>query len=583
MDSFRVDFAITRGHELILEREQPITRDELDAMELQMLRGNRIPFLLPVEWADIDGFVSFRYSIEGRRMLTHQLQLQPMGMNDFYAFLLAVAEALDECKSYLLRPECCLLREPYLFVGDKWEDVSLLYVPLSKPDGQERQAAEGAGGFASLVLRLAAHVHNLDGDGLQLVLKHLNEAHGFRPALKRTLLLLLGGQCASSGHAIEANTLDNIDEPSLQYSARRSGVSSLTPVPMALISQLQMKENEPAHQVLRQQSKENEPGHQAPHQLSKGNELAFQLPRDPSSFMQPQWDNPMAWGEEDARAEGEGEIELNAAMSRSKWLLLAACVIATALVWRYGYASKPSEGRLFMSAGITLCIIAGGLGVWRNKLRKSSGGTTTIFGDSTLDPNGQSAQDESMYWPDSRLLESRSIPHQTNAAASRHGGSHSKRIEQLNRDGNSVAPPKEQRQSASSVPDATVWMGKSEESNGKDKDGGQAQATWQLERRANGRNDTIHLFSDEQSKVFQIGRFAEKVNYADEHTGISRVHVELDRTAEGWMAKDMGSRNGTTLNGNPMISYKKYKLQDGDALQLAGSSGPTYTVRQLLG
>ncbi|EFM11749.1 FHA domain containing protein [Paenibacillus curdlanolyticus YK9] len=529
MDSFRVDFAMARGHELILERECPIKRDELDAMEMQMLRGNRIPFLLPVEWADMDGNVSFRYAIEGRRMLAHQLQLKPMGMNDFYVFLLAVAEALDECKSYLLRPECCLLREPYLFVGDKWEDVSLLYVPLIASADQERQPEGGAGGFASLVLRLAAHVHSLDGDGLQLVLKQLNDGQGVRSALKRTLLLLLG-------------------EGDQSEEAR----SPLTASPVIL-------NDEPAAREL----------------------SVHQPPIQPIPPLQQKWESPMAWGSSEQDAAGEGaEASVNAPeLSRSRWLLIAVCFIVAALSWRYGYAANPSEGRLLMSAGATLCIVAGGWGVWRQKLRRVSSGTTTIFGTSSFEPHEQSVQEEPMYWPDSRMLENRSLFNQARSAPI-HAGNPP--VDMDVPVGSDAAAPRQKRnpQLASIVPDATVWMGKSE---GKAEMSQQATPRWQLERSADGSKDTIHLSSklQQQSAVFQIGRFAEKVDYADAHSGISRVHVELDGNVDGLMAKDMGSRNGTTLNGNPMIAYKTYKLQDGDALQLAGSGGPVYTVRQL--
>ena len=38
---FTMDFSISRGHELIISREQGIRRDELDEIELQMLQSSR--------------------------------------------------------------------------------------------------------------------------------------------------------------------------------------------------------------------------------------------------------------------------------------------------------------------------------------------------------------------------------------------------------------------------------------------------------------------------------------------------------------------------------------------------------------
>lgn len=193
MGPFRVDYAMNRGHELILDREQPITREELDTMELQMLRSNQVPFLLPVEWIEIDGCVTFRYSIEGRRMLSHQLQLQAMTMQQFYMCLLAITEALDGCKSYLLRPECCVLDEMYIFVGERWDEVSLLYVPFRNKE----QAADELTAFLPLIMRLAAHVQQLDGAGLQAILRQVNDSRSVRPALIRTLLQWIGERAAN--------------------------------------------------------------------------------------------------------------------------------------------------------------------------------------------------------------------------------------------------------------------------------------------------------------------------------------------------------------------------------------------------
>jgi hypothetical protein len=108
------------------------------------------------------------------------------------------------------------------------------------------------------------------------------------------------------------------------------------------------------------------------------------------------------------------------------------------------------------------------------------------------------------------------------------------------------------------------------------------QSRWGLERTWKGKSEQYLLPTDASpSTVFVIGRFSEKVDIADDHPGISRVHIEFGHTEDGCTAKDMGSRNGTTLNGSPMIAYKSYKLSSGDQLQLAGNEGPIYTVRQV--
>jgi pSer/pThr/pTyr-binding forkhead associated (FHA) protein len=47
---------------------------------------------------------------------------------------------------------------------------------------------------------------------------------------------------------------------------------------------------------------------------------------------------------------------------------------------------------------------------------------------------------------------------------------------------------------------------------------------------------------------------------------VSRVHCELRQSADGtWLISDMGSRNGTVVNGQPV---QQARLNDNDQLQL---------------
>ena len=48
---------------------------------------------------------------------------------------------------------------------------------------------------------------------------------------------------------------------------------------------------------------------------------------------------------------------------------------------------------------------------------------------------------------------------------------------------------------------------------------------------------------------------------------VSREHARIRRTAAGYMLQDLGSKNGTHLNGVPI--QKEILLQDGDIIQIA--------------
>ncbi|WP_438432870.1 DUF6382 domain-containing protein [Gorillibacterium sp. sgz500922] len=51
---------------------------------------------------------------------------------------------------------------------------------------------------------------------------------------------------------------------------------------------------------------------------------------------------------------------------------------------------------------------------------------------------------------------------------------------------------------------------------------------------------------------------------------LSRQHCEVIRTGRDCFIRDLGSKNGTQLNGTALIPFKEYPLTQGDCLELAG-------------
>ncbi len=50
--------------------------------------------------------------------------------------------------------------------------------------------------------------------------------------------------------------------------------------------------------------------------------------------------------------------------------------------------------------------------------------------------------------------------------------------------------------------------------------------------------------------------------------GVSRRHAELSREAEGWWIKDLGSVNGTLVNGERLT--ERHLLRIGDRIEIEG-------------
>lgn len=70
---------------------------------------------------------------------------------------------------------------------------------------------------------------------------------------------------------------------------------------------------------------------------------------------------------------------------------------------------------------------------------------------------------------------------------------------------------------------------------------------------------------------FVIGRDKDHVHYVDDTIGVSRSHVEILLMGSEYMAKDLGSKNGTSLNGEAMVPFKLYLLKEGDVIRTVRS------------
>lgn len=68
---------------------------------------------------------------------------------------------------------------------------------------------------------------------------------------------------------------------------------------------------------------------------------------------------------------------------------------------------------------------------------------------------------------------------------------------------------------------------------------------------------------------FVIGRSEDIAQYVENTSGVSRAHVEILVTPQGCTLKDLGSTNGTYLNGENVAPYKEYPLHNDDVFMLA--------------
>ena len=86
---------------------------------------------------------------------------------------------------------------------------------------------------------------------------------------------------------------------------------------------------------------------------------------------------------------------------------------------------------------------------------------------------------------------------------------------------------------------------------------------------ANG--ETLDIIVDTYNPNITLGRVNCELNLSD--VSVSSKHAQITRSADGKLClSDLGSTNGTYINGSQLKPQNHYSLQDGDEIQFGGIS-----------
>lgn len=114
----QTDFVRNGGIYMLLKAEEGLRSEELSRVQRNMLAAVSVPNLLRLDIREVDFEVSLHYDITGKKMLSHCLKSDKIGMSEFYGLLLQVVAVLDDCKKYMLSPANVLLDEEHIFVEE---------------------------------------------------------------------------------------------------------------------------------------------------------------------------------------------------------------------------------------------------------------------------------------------------------------------------------------------------------------------------------------------------------------------------------------------------------------------------------
>lgn len=582
------DFIRNGGAFMVLEKADGLRMEELSRVQMGMLSSNQIPRLLPVHIREVDRNVTLQYDISGYKMLSQMLKSSKIKLRVLYGLLFQLADAFTECRQYMLEPRKLLIQEESLFINGSFEqgELGIVYVPIMDTVEVDPTPQQ----FRELVIRLMAHVQELQGEGIQRVLQLCDNERWDIRQLRELLLELYADEQENGGGAafLSSRTLDTPNDSRgdlhSSISERDSRLATGTSRPYQLGAPVQ---NAPVGPQLnfRQPQKTSEsevedipvrsrtfPGRRSPEQV----------PLESSNGMDKKGSNSY-----DSLERVDMEVEEKPGSSKVTYIILG-CMVAMALVWRFIYMEQPGQTQMILCMVLSLGLFGVAGWTWKRKASPQNNVENKRSFSFNLGKNKgkQMEEDEELFqeswrWNTADRKEER-IKQASESVSE--GNAHS-RYQSLHMTPEHSDPPFVQRHVETvastselirqdAVAEATVNL--QNLSGGNVTGAGPVMASYYLERRS-GTGDQ-HERMDVQGASFVIGRSADMVQWVDTATGVSRAHVELSRNKSGYVIKDLGSVNGTILQGNILAPYKEYPLSDGDTFTLAES---VYTYRSV--
>lgn len=565
MAYLRVRFEQHRGLRMVVEDTEGWTRDSVNGTQLQMLKRCDVPGLLPIEAEEIDGTVAFKYDLTGCRMLGEALRASRWTMADAMGAICRVAEVLEDCRLYLLDANRVMLADEYIYVGGSdWQDLRFTYLPLS---ALPRPVAGAT--LEQLIVRWLTKVEALDGQAMQELLRVVTAPdfapHALRGFVRRYL--------AGSPPARAALSADRIAPPLSAMRIDQPVIASATPRP---VPNGRRSEPLPAPKELSADASKArvsgwrllQPPTGDPHTMS---ELLGDGP--------PKWDDDRGGSSErQQRAREPNAASVGTGMEdsekppmdphRRRTIAGISAAAIVAIAWKYAYMPNPGSASLMMCSGLTILAIACVIWFWNARSGSVAGRSSGSRASGCSRPSDPIRdafyEEERRFGVEEELPEADHYEDDDPPYDSAAGLRFPIRLAEDRTDAERAGfrrpePPAETTWLSPQRDDRTelleqVSLAPTEPS---------CYLIWETR----GKDSRVPLDGDS----LVIGRSAEAAMHVDETNGVSRAHAELVRVAAQWRVKDLGSRNGSRINGKSLTPYELYPLASGDSLTLAGS------------
>lgn len=546
---FHYDYIRHRGTCLVLSGAEPFGYDALERIESRMLEANDIPGLLPFEVEEIDLKVRLRFDITGKKMLSQWMKTGRLTLAAYYRVLLGCAGTIDDSKAYMLREEGYWLHENFIFAADDIADgMSLLYVPVREADGKPPVREQ----FRELALRLSACIDHIEGNGFSTLLGALHRDRFEFHDIRKLLGGLLHPEAEPDGERKRQPALERT------WNEAPGGKTNET---------ARSAPSAGEEELLRQKAAAEEKWRfELPSWIGSGSAPApfparaervgdpSDVPRSDPFFLS----DPAPPSFEAENPVGPGEPE--PASGKRKWLGGAVVGAAALLLWSF-YPSDAPEGAFSVWSGLTILLLDGLFVSIRIRPEPSATGRWSSLAQTYKEMEEREMTGLTGWLPGKPRAGTTDKPPVPETASERTEAADWKPFV-FSRQAN------KENANTTLLQDATVLL---RPDAGQPGESGTERADFRhlpmLEINKGGAAERIPLVGE----TFLVGRERGAVDYADETAGVSKLHLEIAKDRSDYFAKDLGSKNGTLRNNEPMVPYKRYALSDGDTLQIVNT------------
>lgn len=298
---------------------------------------------------------------------------------------------------------------------------------------------------------------------------------------------------------------------------------------------------------------------EAPAAVSVGVPQSFELPEKPSILGQKDAEKPEPRQESVAgqRVQAfspnlpQDEVsEVRSMQENQRKKKQLGIVLLTALAWGFIwklYADHPQERMLYASAGLTVLFGTAAFVFLRNIRKAEDAEAEDDLSVEDWAPDYGDADGDSGFF--SRIGLAERVPQKEPVR---------EELPQLEEALPSLtpAPNLAMRTTLFSPPDATVFLGRT------------AQKAKPDEPFLEFVKDGVRERACIQKPGFVIGRAAGEADLIYAEEGVSRLHAEILKQPKGYGIRDLGSRNGTVLNGEALVPYQVQPLKEGDIVKI---------------